>query len=240
MAGMAVLGQIVSLARYPVKSMSGEGLTRAYLTRHGLDHDRLYAFESSSAPAGMLRLTGRERRQMLQYHPHVRSDGNVEVLTPDGEQHAIASAALIEHLQAHTSDASRFSLVQSLTPQTDVRPLSLLSLPTVEALSNEFGETLSERRFRANLLVNLLGGAYAEDTLAGRRIRIGSEANLLILERIPRCRFITCDPDVPLAAEPSFSLMKLLARRHEGRVGVYASVTTPGWIEAGDDVWEEG
>jgi uncharacterized protein len=240
MTCMPILGQIVSIARYPVKSMSGELLTRAYLAPYGLDRDRLYAFESSSAPAGMLRLTAGERRHMLQYQPHVRSDGGVEVLAPDGERYPIDSAALLHYLQAHTADAGRLSLMQSLTPQTDVRPLSLLSLPTVEALSKEFGMILGERRFRANMLVSLVGGAFAEDALAGRQVRIGNEAKLLIRERIPRCRFITYDPDVPLDAEPLFSLMKLLDRRHEGRVGVYASVATPGWIEAGDDVWEEG
>ncbi|WP_263375906.1 MOSC domain-containing protein [Granulicella aggregans] len=237
---MSILGQIVSIVRYPVKSMSGELLARAYLAPYGLDRDRLYAFESSSAPAGMLRLTARERRQMLQYHPHVRTDGGVEVLTPDGKRYPIDSAPLLHHLQANIADAGSLSLMQSLTPQTDVRPLSLLSLPTVEALSKEFGMTLGERRFRANMLVNLVGGAFAEDALVGRQVRIGKEAKLLIRERIPRCRFITYDPDAPPNAEPLFSLMKLLDRRYEGRVGVYASVTTPGWIEAGDDIWEEG
>jgi uncharacterized protein YcbX len=237
---MSTLGQIVSIARYPVKSMSGESVARAYLAPYGLDRDRLYAFESSSAPAGMLRLTARERRQMLHYHPQVRTDGGVEVLTPDGERYPIDSAALLQYLQAHTADAGRLSLMQSLTPQTDVRPLSLLSLPTVEALSKEFGMTLGERRFRANILVNLVGGAFAEDALAGRQVRIGKEARLLIRERIPRCRFILYDPDAPAEADPLISLMKFLGSQHEGRVGVYASVLTPGWIEAGDDVGEEG
>ena len=239
MTCVSILGHIVSISRYPVKSMSGEPLARAYLAPDGLDRDRLYAFESSSAPAGMLRLTARERRQMLQYHPHVRTDGGVEVRTPDGEQHPIDSAALLRYLEAHTDDAGRLFLIQSLTPQTDVRPLSLLSVPTVEALSKEFGMTLGDRRFRANMLVDLAGGAFAEDALVGRQVRIGNEAKLLIRERTPRCRFITYDPDAPLDAEPLFSLMKLLDRRYQGRVGVYASVTTPGWIEAGDDIWEE-
>ncbi len=235
---MIILGQVVSISRYPVKSMSGEVLARAYLAPYGLEHDRLYAFESSSAPPGMLRLTARERRQMLLYRPHIRSDEGVEVLTPDGERHPVDSAALLHYLQAHLLDAGSLSLTKSLAPQTDVRPLSLLSQPTVTELSEEFGMPLGDRRFRPNLLINLAGGAFAEDALAGQRVRIGREAELLIRERIPRCRFVTYDPDSPLDEEPLFSLMKLLDRRHEGRAGVYASVITPGWIEAGDDVWE--
>ena len=236
---MTILGQIASLARYPVKSMAGELLARAYLASYGLEQDRLYAFESSSAPAGMLRLPARERRQMLLYRPQVRSGGRIEVLMPDGERHSIDSASLLDHLQAHDADGGRLSLRQSLRPQTDVRPLSLLSRSTVKALSEEFGMELGERRFRANLLVDLAGGAFAEDALAGRRVRIGGEAELLIRERIPRCRFITYDPDAPIQEEPLFPLMKLLDKRHKGRVGVYATVITPGWVEAGDDIWEE-
>ena len=95
------------------------------------------------------------------------------------------------------------------------------------------------RRFRANLLVDLNGKAYAEDALTARQRRIGSQAKLLIRERIPRCRFITYDPDDPLGVEPSLPLMKFLDRHHEGRAGIYASVATPGWIEAGDDLWTE-
>ena len=221
---MSILGQIVSVTRYPVKSMSGEVLARAYVAPYGLDRDRLYAFESPSAPPGMLRLTARERRQMLQYHPHVRTDGAVEVSTPDGERHPVDSAALLHHLQTRVANAGRLSLTQSMTPQTDVRPLSLLSLRTVEALSKESGMPLDERRFRANMLVDLVGGAFAEDALAGRQVRIGTEVKLLMRERTPRCRFITYDPDAPLDAEPLFSLMKLLDRRYEIRPVFWSSV----------------
>ncbi len=121
----------------------------------------------------------------------VRSDGEVEVLAPDGERHPIDSTALLPPLQANFADPDRLSLTQSLTPQTYVRPLSLLSVPTVEALSEELGMVLNERRFRANVQVTLQGNAYAEDALVGRLVRIGREAELLIRERIPRCRFIT-------------------------------------------------
>ena len=219
--------------------MSGEPLARAYLAQFGLDRDRLYAFESPNAPPGMLRLTAHDRRQMLQYHPHVQADGEVQVLTPEGEQYPVESAALLSHLQTHAADQGSLSLVRSPTPQTDVRPLSLLSPATISALSSEFGMTLDERRFRTNLLLDLGSQPFAEDALAGQQLRIGSEAKLHLRERIPRCRFITYDPDSPLETEPLFSLMKFLDRQHQGRVGVYASVITPGWIQAGDAIWQE-
>ena len=76
------IASIQSIHRYLVKSMAGETVERSYLTESGLYGDRLYAFESSGAPAGMLRLTGRERREMLRYQPLLRSDGRVEAPEP--------------------------------------------------------------------------------------------------------------------------------------------------------------
>ena len=49
--GVAQVGQVASIHRYPVKSMAGEAIERSWLTGSGLEGDRLYAFESSGAPA---------------------------------------------------------------------------------------------------------------------------------------------------------------------------------------------
>ena len=236
-AGAARIGTVASIVRYPVESMAGEPVRRALITQAGVAEDRLYAFESSGAPAGMLRLTGRERREMLRYRPRVLADGTVMVSTPTGEDLPVESAALLAYLQQHVPEASDFSLVKTGTPQTDVRPLSLISSQTVAQLGDELGEPLDTRRFRANLYLDLPAGPFTEDTLVGSILRIGSAAELLLLERDPRCRFITYDPEAPQAAEPLFALMKLLDRRHQGRAGVYASVVTAGAVEVDDPVW---
>src|ERR1700761_3578116 len=112
---MQPLGQIASIHRYPVKSMAGESIEQSFLTESGLEGDRLYAFESSSAPAGMLRLTGRERREMLLYHPALRADGKVEVRVPTGELFLVDSPGMLSHLTTHNE--SRFTLAQSAAPQ---------------------------------------------------------------------------------------------------------------------------
>ncbi len=231
-----VVGFIQSIHRYPVKSMAGEVVERSWLTESGLEDDRLYAFESSGAPAGMLRLTGRERREMLRYQPLLRSDGRVEVLVSTGERFPVDSQALLDYLSTHNPEANQFVLTHAATPQTDVRPLSLISVNTVRQLSTELGQGIDPRRFRANLYLDLRDGPFGEDRFVGRTLRIGSAATILIRERDPRCRFVTYDPEDPVVAAPLFSLMKLLDRDHEGRAGVYATVQTPGPIQAGDPV----
>jgi uncharacterized protein len=233
---MSHIGHIASIVRYPVKSMAGEILQSAFLTESGLAHDRLYAFESSGAPPGMLRLTGRERREMLRYEPVLLPDYTVDVRTPTGQLFRIDSQSLLVYRQSHIPDVSSLSLTLAATPQTDVRPLSLISLQTVQRLSQELGERLDLRRFRANLYLDLPAGPFTEDFLVGRSIRIGKTATIKILERDPRCRFITYDPEAPHSSTPLFTLMKLLDRHHEGRAGVYASITASGPVQIGDPI----
>jgi uncharacterized protein len=226
---------IQSIYRYPVKSMAGEGVERSELTEFGLSGDRLYAFESSGAPPGMLRLTHRERREMLRYQPALRPDGRVAVRVPTGELFLVDSPAMLAYLTAHLPDANKITLTRASTPQTDVRPLSLISVQTIRQLSIEMGQEIDPCRFRANLYIDFPDTPFGEDNLVGRTVRTGSTATICIRERDPRCRFITYDPGDP-GLDPLFSLMKFLDRSHQGRAGVYATIQNPGPIQAGDAI----
>jgi hypothetical protein len=229
------IASIQSIDRYPVKSMAGEVVERCDLTGFGLSGDRLYAFESSGAPSGMLRLTSRERREMLRYQPTIRPDGRVEVLVPTGEHFLVDSPDMLAYLTAHLPDANKIILTRTSTPQSDVRPLSLISVQTVRQISTGVGQEVDRRRFRANLYLDFPDKPFGEDSLVGRTVRIGSKATICIRERDPRCRFITYDPEDP-GRDPLFSLMKFLDRSHQGRAGVYATIQNPGPIQAGDAI----
>ena len=84
---------------------------------------------------------------------------------------------MLAYLETHIPDAGKFTLVQTSTPQTDVRPLSLMSLQTVQQLSIEMGLVLDPRRFRANLYLDLPGGPFTEDSFVGQTLRIGPTAD---------------------------------------------------------------
>lgn len=224
---MAAIGTILGLYRYPVKSMGGERVEEADLLAGGMAEDRLYAFESAEAPPGMLRVSGAQRRELLAHRAWLDQHGKVKVQIPEGTVLPVDKAFLLD---------GRFKLTHAVDPQTDVRPLSLLSAQTVEELTREFGATIAPERFRANLVLDLAGPGFCEDKLVGQTVRLGAEATVLIRERTPRCRFVTYDPAAPLTAEPAFALMKLLDQRHRGRVGVYASVLRAGRMRVGDAV----
>ena len=110
----------------------------------------MYAFESEGAPAGMLRLTGPERRNMLRFA--ASGIDPVRVLTPAGAWLAVNDPALV----AEFGSANRIMLTRSQVPQTDCRPLSMISLETIAELGVELGRALDPRQFRANLY--LAGG----------------------------------------------------------------------------------
>lgn len=207
--------------------MAGETLHTVFLSADGLTGDRAYAFESSNAPAGMLRLTALQRRGMLQFRAWTDDDGCVQVTTPSGGTFPVDAPTLPQHF----ADPGTYRLVHSYAPQTDVRPIAIHTVRDMAALSSNFGSNVDPRRFRSNLVFDLDMPLTTNSILS-----IGREAQLELLEPIPRCRFITYDPAMPMTGEPLFGLMRHLDRHHGGRMGIYARVRAPGNIRAGDVV----
>src|SRR5688572_13085263 len=94
--------------------------------------------------------------------------------------------------------------------------------------------TLDKRRFRANLYMDLGSAAgFAEDRFVGRTLRLGAKAVVAILERDPRCKMITIDPET---ARPSPDLLRKVTREHDGMAGLYGAVLVEGTVRPGDAV----
>ena len=259
---MSIVGQVDSLWRYPVKSMRGEELEEAFVGFSGVYGDRLFAFTSSARPKGFPYLTGREQREMLLYRPRFRHpdkaakppnlaeaealapglnpmfaapvDLAVEVETPSGEVLGVDDPALIRMLVARMGDGHALTLVRSERAMTDCRPVSLFSIQTARQLGDEIGTTLDKRRFRANIYMNLGSAAgFSEDRFVGQTLRLGPKVVISILERDPRCKMITLDPDT---AEPSGAILRKVSRAHDGMAGVYGAVLLEGTVRQGDDI----
>ncbi|MDQ2802967.1 MAG: MOSC domain-containing protein, partial [Pseudomonadota bacterium] len=221
---MSVIGTVASLWRYPVKSMRGEELQEAFIGFSGVYGDRLYAFTSSNARKNFPYLTAREREEMLLCRPRFRyperaakppnlaeaeavAPGNtplhagaadlvVDVEMPSGQVIAIDDPALIGELVKEFGDGRSVALLRSERALTDSRPVSLFSMQTVRQIGDEIGAVLDKRRFRANVYVDLgAGEGFAEEEFLGRSLRIGDKTVIAMVERDPRCKMITIDPD---------------------------------------------
>src|SRR5437773_1207142 len=259
---MSIVGKVESLWRYPVKSMRGEELDEAFAGFSGIYGDRLFAFRSSASPKGFPFLTAREQRKLLQYRPRYRypdkaarpinlaeaesmapgvtpvfadtPDLIVEIEAPTGETLAIDDPALLRMLREGVSGAPDLTLVRSDRAMTDCRPVSLLSVQSARQLGEEIGTTVDQRRFRANIYLDLAGaGGFAEIGFVGRSVRIGLKVVVSILERDPRCVMITLDPDTG-ESKPEF--LRQVAQAHNGMAGVYAAVLVEGIVRKGDAV----
>jgi uncharacterized protein YcbX len=259
---MQIVGRVESLWRYPVKSMRGEPLTEAFAGFSGIYGDRVYAIKSTGAAAGFPYLTSREQEIMLLYQPAFKhpdrmlrppnldeaealgpgvtpvyaaaSDTALEVKTPDGDKLSIDDPRLIERLARGLGERHELSILRSDRSMTDCRPMSVFNVWTARKLSDEVGVPLDQRRFRANIYADLSSReGFAENALVGHTLRIGSKATVAILERDPRCKMITLDPDT---AQQNPEVMRCLARRHEGQAGLYGAVLVEGTIRCGDEI----
>jgi uncharacterized protein YcbX len=256
------VGKIESLWRYPVKSMGGETLTESFMGFSGFYGDRCYAFKNSAARKGFPYLNANVQQQMLLYHPRFRhperaarppnlieataiapgvtpanaepGDMVLDVVTPSGMVVAIDDPALIEMLGEGLRGENRLTLVRSDRALTDCRPVSLLSLQTVRRFGEELGDPIDKRRFRANIYLDLTSDdGFAEDELVGRELRLGPKAVIAVLERDPRCKMISLDPNT---GEHNPEVLRKVAQAHEAFAGVYCAVLVEGVLSVGDAV----
>ena len=117
---------------------------------------------------------------------------------------------------------------------TDCRPVSLFSVQTARQLGEELGAELDKRRFRANVYMDLRSAdGFVEDRFVGRTLRLGPKVMVSIVERDPRCKMITLDPDT---AEPNPAILRKVTRAHDGMAGIYGAVLVEGTVHRGDDI----
>lgn len=259
---MKKIGIVESLWRYPVKSMRGEELDQAFVGFGGVYGDRAYALLSTGNTKGFPYFTAREKAAMLLYSPEYRNFGRMlqplnlaeaealgsgvtpiyadgeemmaDVLTPSGESLPIDDPRLLASLHQDLEEKHQLTLRQSHRAMTDCRPISIFSTQTAQQLGKEVGVDLDVRRFRANVYLDMEGAAgFSEDALVGRTLRVGPQAVISVINRDGRCKMITLDPDT---GEANPEIMKVLAREHEGKAGLYAAVLVEGTITPGDTV----
>ena len=259
---MITIGTVESLWRYPVKSMSGEEMTEAFMGFSGFYGDRCCAFKNSAARKGFPYLNANIQQQMLRYRPQFRyperaitppnlieamsiapgvtpangdaEDMILEVVTPSGAVVAVDDPTLIKMLGEGLRGENHLMLVHSDRALTDCRPVSLISVQTVQQVEEELDIPIDKRRFRANVYLNLASNdGFAEDELVGRRARIGSNAEIAILERDPRCKMISLDPDT---GEHNPEVLRKVAKAHANFAGVYCAVLVEGVLTKDDSI----
>lgn len=151
----------------------------------------------------------------------------------------IVEGVWTDALARYVSRAVRLARVDSPGDATDVEPVTLVSLASVEELSRRGHreEMVDPGRFR--MLFEIDGcEPHEEDTWSGREVRIG-EAIVRIGEQVPRCVITTLDPKTGIRDFPTLHVIKeYRGMNADGDLpfGVYGEVTRPGTVKVGDNV----
>lgn len=257
---MSVVGTIDSVWRYPVKSMRGEKLDEAFVAFAGLMGDRVYGIVKGSGNPGFPWHTAREQESLLLYQPYYKhpvatlkpehleaaqgmapginplypetEQFAVNVESPDGTTYSLGDGSFLDHLKTVTDDPT-LSLKFTQRSQYDCRPLALFSLQLCDLLTQELKMEIDKRRFRANLYIDWNEDKPYETELVGKRLKIGEMLEINVLERDPRCKMITLDPDT---SEANPDIIKHVNKAHAGFAGVYGAVLVEGIVKAGDSI----
>jgi len=239
------IGTLKLLCRYPVKSMAGENLQEARVTFSGLLGDRVYAFVDTNNKSDFPWMTGRQGHDLIRFRPHwVESLGTehaipfterytIDVHTPDGRQYRVTEEEFAKYLEERFGRPLRLRF--SERNMTDSRPISIIGMSTLHALSQETGIELDPRRFRENFYVEWKDKpAYFEDELVGRELQIGETVVLQIVKKDGRCVLITLDPET---AQASPQIFERVSRAHDGCLGVYGAVLREGIVCVNDPIY---
>jgi hypothetical protein len=229
-----LVGRVVGLCRYPVKSMAPEPLTEADVSWHGFAGDRRWAFiRSGVVKSGFPWLTLRERSDMNRYQPSfvdpTRPDSSPTIVrTPAGDSFDVTDPLLAAQLWPQGA-----SVIRHDRGIFDTFPLSLITTQSIAHLGESLDTHLDVLRFRPNILVEAADETpFPEDGWVGCVLHIGG-MKMRIDKRDGRCAVITIDPKT---TERNAGILREAVRSRQGCLGVYGSTVQAGRIAVNDSV----
>jgi uncharacterized protein len=200
--------------RYPIKSLKGERLSEAEITKLGIPGDRQIAVIRTIN--GRF-LTSRSRPKLLGLQGSINANG---VATING--HSWDSAEALQLVREAAGEP--VTLQQIPAPQAfDVLPLLVATDGAARYLN------IDHRRLRPNILLADVP-ELEERNWPGRVIAIG-DVRIHAEKLRGRCVMTTFDPDTQ-AQDPSVLLR--IVRELDGSTALDSSVITPGKIRVGD------
>jgi uncharacterized protein len=223
--------RIVSLHRYPVKSLLGEDVDSLRLDSRGVAGDRLWSIRTAADKIG----SGKNSRRfaavprLLELRAASGVEG-VSVTFPDGSTYDVDAPELADRLRDHCGQPL------TLAKETDVShfddgPVSIIGLSSVDAVSMASGQPVDPSRFRANIVLDT-ATPFIEEKWIGSELRLG-EAVLEVTMGSPRCVMVDM-ATAELPAQPGN--LTTIGRLNEARLGVIARVVRPGRVSVGDEL----
>ena len=171
-----------------------------------------------------------------QYHP------DIEGLDPEGHRDTVTESKLGS---AFFADAGLPSAVP-VGAFFDLFPVSVMTTSTLDQLNELRPESsFDARRFRMNVILGTPENGFVENDWLGRGLEIGDDVRLSVTLPDPRCVMTTmAQGELPKDTD----ILRTLVRHNRIDVagglypcaGVYATVTAPGTVRAGDPAVLDG
>ncbi|HEY3676161.1 MAG TPA: MOSC domain-containing protein [Candidatus Tumulicola sp.] len=201
---------MVSIWRYPVKSLRGERLDRVELEPGGIPGDRGRALFVS---AGHVR-AGKTYRGKEHERLHVLDDAEAARFCAAGRGVTLEAV-----------DGDHFF---------DAAPISLLVDRWLDGVSRHMGFDVEFSRFRPNVFVRAGRDFDRDETALGGTLLTVGDACLRVRGPITRCVTITYAPD---GNSIQSGVLRYLARERNAWMGVYCDVLQPGTLAINDEVY---
>jgi uncharacterized protein YcbX len=200
--------------RYPVKSMAGEPLPMAQLTKAGVEGDRILQVQTT---AGRI-LTSRTRPLLLRHHASLQEN----IVLVDGRPWT--SAEVARDIEKAAGAGTR--LVEAAPEERfDILPLLIATDGMLETVGYD------TRRFRPNLVIGGVPG-QAEREWEGSRLKIG-DVVIGMEDLRGRCIMTTFDPETGVQ---DLNVLRRIQKEFHGQLGLNSWVIEPGRVSVGDTV----
>ena len=234
-----VVGVIVDIFRYPVKTMQGERLEVAYVGSSGILGDRAYAVALQEEKIG-------ERKDFKKYsrligfraeyveEPRAGYIPPAKITTPSGESFLTSDPYIDDKLSREFNmPVKLIKMVDK--PFHDSHPIHIVTTSSILSINKITGlNDFHKIRFRPNIVVETRDAKdFPEDLWVGNRVRIGAGVELFVKKRCRRC-FVTSLPQQGLGYNPK--ILEYVERLREGYFGVNCYVVREGVIREGDEV----
>lgn len=225
-----LIGEVISLWRYPVKSLLGESLQSVNVNSRGVVGDRVFAVSNSEGKFGSGKNTRRFRRidGLLSLSAQTTSNG-LSITFPDHRTLSIEDGSIYSVLSQ--SLGQKVTLTKEATvSHFDDGALHVLTTSSLSALQARLPDAgIKAERFRPNIVI---ASDLNEEYLLGKSVKIGNTV-IEFTHLTERCRMITMKQH-KIESKPD--ILKHIAQEHNLYFGAYAKVVFAGDIELGDKV----
>lgn len=229
-----LVGRVKEIRRYPVKSILGESLFSVSIDNRGIIGDRLWAIKDMNGKFGSGKTTRRFQHIKGLFNYQARYEGDIPiVMMPDGVECRGDDNVINKMLSERLGFPVTLVREESIS-HFDEGPISIITTSSLRTLSQQMGEPVDPRRFRANLLIDTESTEFIEDNWVGKQIKVGSTVTLRVIALLQRCVMVNNSQE---ELGQDNRLLQTLVKNHEATFGVWAKVERNGNVDVGDKVF---